>query len=1073
MVQMRAYPFPPEELKRLAITDELTGLYNRRYFKFRLNEEMERARRSDREMAVLLLDLDGLKSVNDLYGHLRGDRLLMDFAEILSSSVRPFDLVARFAGDEFIILLPECGQRDVLIIAERIRSAVAETVFAGDPVLKVTTSIGLAIFPVDGDEADSLIASADKGLYTAKRLGRNRVANAKLDKDEKDAEIRLSDVRIIGRDEELFQMVRTLTDVVNGRSACVFVSGEPGVGKTRILNEFISRATQTGAVVFSETCFDHTRFIPYQPIREMIRRYFAQHSQLAYRHMIELSEFQRTEFLTLLPDLDPVRLEIHNGMSRNPGQEEFHLFDAISHYFRRIAGTAPLVICLDDIQCLDEASTKFLIYLMRNARDDRILLVGTCREGDMSETGPGHAPFIETLNAFKSIVRVISVGLTRLNRARTRELVNARIGQALPAEFTDRIHRESEGNPFFIEEMLKALIESRLLYRTPNGWQIGEISKVEAPPSIREMISARLTRLDAEDRQILSIAAVIGWVFDFDTLQLVTGRNEGHLLDVLERLEHMQLIVRETSGRATERYRFAHNKIREVLYEEMESRRRRMTHQSVTAALERLHQGNTELVAGELIYHYTKAGMVDQAVALCFDAGDKAYELHAEGSAIRYFSSGLKLVGSNPEKYFKEISLLHEKLGVILTNQGRSVRAIKEFASALDRGKGSLTPLRRAQIHRQMAEIYVNNGRVDETIQQIDHAEQYLDPEQDRIERLRLEICKCKLLLHRGEYEACLEQSNRSIETLRSIDQSIELSDFLDLAGDAEHYLGHRDSAVRLYSESLELRRDRKDLARISRSYSKLAGMFLEGSRWEDALIWYFKSIKIEENLNHVAALADPYERLSVIYMRKGDTRLAADYIKRSLDIRELSRDIPGIVTCLSIMISLFIEDGKLNQARDLLARAEEYNNDYDLGVSRRDLSSARISMLLAEGDLDGARQRAIDFQEVNELFGDPHGRAKSAFLLGRVERVRSDSIAALQQLQFAYPIYVELGNRYEAALCLLEQGMVHKHDGNFILSSHLLTEARDIFSDIGSERERTLAQKWIDSDSSSEIPVS
>ncbi len=1065
MVQMRSYPFPPEELKRLAITDELTGLYNRRYFKFRLNEEMERARRSDREMAVLLLDLDGLKSVNDLYGHLRGDRLLTDFAEILSSSVRPFDLVARYAGDEFIILLPECGQREALIIAERIRSAVAETLFHGDPVLKVTTSIGLAIFPIDGDEADSLISSADKGLYTAKRLGRNRVANAKLDQGDKESEFRLSDVRIVGRDEELFQMVRTLTDVVNGRSACIFVSGEPGVGRTRVLNEFIARATQTGAVVFSDTCFDHTRFIPYQPIREMLRRYFTQHSQLAYRYMIELSEFQRTEFLSLLPDLDPARLEIQNGFSRTPGQEEFHLFDAISQYFRRIAGTAPLIICLDDIQWLDEASMKFLIYLMRNAREDRILLVGTCREGDIHETGPGNAPFVETLNAFKAIVRVIPVGLVRLNRARTRELVNARLGQALPAEFTDRIHRESEGNPFFIEEMLKSLIESNLLRRTPNGWQVGEISKVDAPPSIREMISNRLNRLDSEDRQIFSIAAVIGWVFDFDTLQFVTGRNEGHLLDVLERLEYMQMIVRETSGRATERYRFAHNKIREVLYDEMESRRRRLTHQSVTAALERLHQGNTELVAGELIYHYTKAGMTDKAVALCFEAGDKAYELHAEGSAIRYYSSALKLVSSNHAKYFKEISVLHEKLGVILKDQGRSVRAIKEFAAALEYGKGSLTPLRRAQIHRQMAEVYVENGRVEETIQQIEQAEQHLDPEQDRIEQIRLDACKCKLLLHRGEYEACLEQSHRCIEILRKQDQTIELSDFLDLAGDAEHFLGHRDAAVRLYSESLEFRRDKKDLARISRSYSKLAEMFLEGSRWEDALNWYFKCIKIEENLNHIAALADPFERLGVIYFRKGELRTSVDYIKRALDIREMARDIPGIVTCLTIMIDQHLEEGKLNQARDLLNRAEEYNTDYDLGVARRNLSVARISILLAEVKLEEARQTALDFLEVNELFGDPHGRARAAFMLGRVERIREDSVASLQQFQRAHPIYVELGNRYEAAMCILEQGMVHKRDGNIILSSHLLTEARDVFAEIGSERDRIKAQKWLDSE--------
>jgi diguanylate cyclase (GGDEF)-like protein len=166
-----------EESERLSFTDALTGVWNRRYLELTLSEETQRGQRFGRPYSVLMLDIDRFKKVNDKYGHGRGDAVLAEMCDRISASVRAhIDTLARFGGEEFVVVLPETPREGAMAAAEKIRQLVRKRPFEqdGEPI-KVTISVGVATFPVDGTQPEELIRAADRALYEAKRAGRDRV----------------------------------------------------------------------------------------------------------------------------------------------------------------------------------------------------------------------------------------------------------------------------------------------------------------------------------------------------------------------------------------------------------------------------------------------------------------------------------------------------------------------------------------------------------------------------------------------------------------------------------------------------------------------------------------------------------------------------------------------------------------------------------------------------------------------------------------------------------------------------------------------------------------------------------
>lgn len=641
--------------------DDLTGVPMRKAFRETSDRVLEARRTTGRPVAMLVIDVDYFKLVNDAHGHLGGDTILRRVAELIRQSVRPTDYVARYAGDEFVVLLPGTRLEDACAVAERVRVAVAgDSVSIRDGVMcQVTLSIGVACAPQHGETLEALFGAADAALFGAKRVGRNAVLPAtRVGSQGQDIALR----RIVGRTPELDRLRQWIANAVEGKPQLVVISGEAGVGKSTLLKQLGPEiGVRSGAILMGQ-CLEASQRMPYAPWADVLL--CAQRAGL-------LSSRQWRELHRLVP-------ELANERSTGPDGTARALFEELDEALRLISAARPVMITIDDMQWADAHSWDVLEFLLSRLTDQRILICLTIRPEDLSP---------DAESRLRRLSRVEISSAMRLERLRTEELavwLRSALGeQEPPPGLLAHVVARSEGNAFFAVQTLRALVEDGRLQWQRDGWQFSAIGPTPLPQAIGDLLARRVAGLTTTHREILTLAAVLGREFDPAMLVASYEGSEADVHDALDSGLATSVLVATAHVRST--LAFAHVSLRDLLVDGINPLRRKRLHERVGRVME-ARDGHD---AAALAFHFDQAGLSGDAFLAGMRAGRQAQALYAYREAAEQFRIAQRHAPGSSAAVDVEWSLaiVEELAGRTLQAEAHCERLLGEFrVAAFERG---------------------------------------------------------------------------------------------------------------------------------------------------------------------------------------------------------------------------------------------------------------------------------------------------------------------------------------------------------------------------------------------------
>jgi predicted ATPase/predicted Ser/Thr protein kinase len=485
-----------------------------------------------------------------------------------------------------------------------------------------------------------------------------------------------SQILLIGREEEWRQLHAAWQRAVAGRRQLALVGGEPGIGKTRLVMEFARAAASEGHALLGRC--DQEALVPQQPFVEALDWYVRESPPtLLDAALADLDGLW--ELAQLVPSLARRVAPVREAVDANPEGRRYRLFEAVAKLVSSIAARRPLLLLLEDLHWADRPTLLLLRHLLRSSHEAPLFIVATYRE---TELGRAH-PLAEMLAELRREEGVTRLALQGLEEEHVSHFITRWVGREPPPALAQLVAANTEGNPFFISEVLRHFAETGALARLGEDRRSLELGGL--PDGIRETIGRRLARLSDACQRVLGHASVIGREFTVPVLQAVSGTPEDTLLDALDEALDARL-VHGVPGRA-DRFTFTHALVRDTLYSELTPARRSRLHRRVADALDRLAPAADKPLA-DLAHHYARAASVEdaeRAIACATGAAERAAAAFSLEEAARFYELALQALDRLPADRSIEARRfdLRFRRGRALADVGLWGPARAEFEAAL------------------------------------------------------------------------------------------------------------------------------------------------------------------------------------------------------------------------------------------------------------------------------------------------------------------------------------------------------------------------------------------------------
>ena len=872
--------------------DDLTGVYNRRYLLHWIDGEIKKSRRYRLPFSIVLLDLDDFKEVNDVHGHLKGDLILKLFAQYLKGAIREADVITRYGGDEFIALLPNTPREQAQVVAERIIDRAKRQTFSG---IKLSASAGIATFPIDGETWEELFRVADRRLYSAKRKGKGCVGVI----GEELGELVIPTPNLIDRKNEMKEIERHILDSSQG---LFIVGGGAGVGKTRLVKDVVS--SMPGLVLFTGHSYATMHSSPYFAIRDLFNNIIQTHEdEMRDVYVNDLNIQQKREISRIIP--------IVSGYLEPLVGDKFMLFESIQQFLISLSKKIKFALLFDDLHWASESTIELLYYLIKTIQG--IPIFGTYRIEEIA-----HTPLEETIRILGRERLYKLLMLDPLEKIYAKEMIEVILQGVASNELVEYVYRESGGNPFFIEEILKELHKTQTLHKTGDAWFISKRPSIPIPKSIEDTVLYKLQLLNDEKRRVVEIAACIGRDFDFSLLLQISGYNEGELYDILDELVALGFLKQITPNL---RYYFTEDVFRQVVYTTIPRGKRMKLHLDIANVIEN-HFRDIPYWHEQLAFHYFMGGEKKKLLDFAIQAGMKAKDVYAHDEALKFFSWALQ--SEVPKERRVEVLLMMGEVSVL---KGDYRNAISFLEEAVSLASGTL----KGECYQKLGWAFVEMGDYSNALKVLRKGRKLFT---DKNKKLITDIEIAWAYRGLGKMESAHRKITSVMEKLDKEKFGHEYSKALTihavLHADEKDYKG----AMKYYHEAMELKQKLNDRIGIAHIYLDAGVIYAEQDDYEMAEIYYSKALEIYIETGYKSGEASVLNNLGSLYLRMNHIHKAEEHFRKALRIAEWVGDISNKLLLLRnlgfiMFINDFIEEATNFYEQALTIARENNNNEW------------------------------------------------------------------------------------------------------------------------------------------------
>lgn len=732
---------------------------------------------------------------------------------------------------------------------------------------------------------------------------------------------------LTGRTDQLNKIHEILKKTMENPQI-LFIFGNFGSGKSRLMNEAIANFRDMN-IKFLKIKLKKDETLAYNAISKITHKLIRLVFTKKYENLKMTLKDYAGEIIKVAPQLTNYEDfgDISPSQALGQAEDKLRLFESIRAFWVKCSREFAFAIIVDNLEFIDELSLEFLSYFIHNMNANPILLTFLGIKRNFS------SPLKDAINTWQALSNATTLSLKNLSKSDVKKMVQTMLyGVDVSENIIELIYRKTEGNPFFVTEVVKMIVEDGMIYQKNAKWRTDSTNKFRIPATIRDVVINRLEALDAEARKTLKFAAVIGFEFSFDVLLEIVKKDEDGLLDDIEELLRSELI-KEIPHSAYDRYKFNSSAVQEVLYSSHNRRRLKLLHEKIAHAIEKIYHHQLEEKTEILAYHYYRGKDMENAIKYLLKRGEKAETAYDYSVALESYTKAIK----SAQRLTDSQKLIHVylKRGNLYRKQADYDPALEDLERVKDLSEDINDNQLRGIALSDMGAIYTDLNDLKKAKIYLEQAYEIFKALDDAKNLINVSNHIAVMNYYEGDIRLAMENFKKTVELRKHHQTTERLADLYGNIGTCYMKVGDYDNALRYYDRALEMA-DKSDFPDYvnALAYNNKAQIYRYRQNYSNSILYYRKALELNRKIKNRQWESYNLYNLSEVYVDIGDYEKAIACVRDSLEIEKRINNKVNIIDCLTLLAHYHILQKELEKAEEYLTEASKVLRgiDYSFG---------------------------------------------------------------------------------------------------------------------------------------------